>query len=176
MPKRQSPYPKRQSPYPKPSQTFITWCNHAGLKLANFVVYTGTHAGVKDKVYYHFAKVMIWESDLASTPPDIGTKYVMAAIRDTITDSGLRRRLTAFKAARTVLLKFVWMRKDKGPEWTPSERKQHEIERSKRAVLLWEAEMRTFTDIGALARDTRASVPLLESPSLSSELDISRVK
>jgi hypothetical protein len=62
------------------------------------------------------------------------------------------------------------MRKDKGPEWTPSERKQHEVERSKRAVLIWEAEMKTFTDIGSSARDARAGKTLSESPS---QLDIS---
>ena len=160
----------RRSPFPKASPTFVAWCNKAGLRLSNFVVYNGTHAGVRDTGYYHFAKTMIWESDLACTLPDIGTKHVMAAIRDTITHSGLRRRFTAFKAARTVLLKFFWMRKDKGPEWTPSERKQHEVERSKRAVLIWEAEMKTFTDIGSSARDARAGKTLSESPS---QLDIS---
>ena len=55
----------RRSPFPTASPAFTVWCKHAGLKLSNFVVYTGTHVGVKDKGYYYFAKAMICESDLA---------------------------------------------------------------------------------------------------------------
>ena len=80
----------RRSPFPTPLPAFTVWCKHAELKLPNFVVYTGTHVGVKDKGYYHFAKAMIGESDLACKPPYIGAKYVLSAIRRTITRSGLR--------------------------------------------------------------------------------------
>ena len=98
----------RRSPFPTPTPVFTVGCKHAELKLSNFVVYTGTHVGVKDKGYYHFAKAMVRESDLACTPPYIGAKYVLSAIRKTITHSGLRRRFTAYKQARTILLKSVW--------------------------------------------------------------------
>jgi len=62
----------RRSPFPTPSPAFTVWRKHAELKLSNFVVHTGTHLGVKDKGYYHFAKAMIRESDFACTPPYIG--------------------------------------------------------------------------------------------------------
>ena len=41
----------RRSPFPKASPTFVAWCNKAGLRLSNFVVYNGTSFPDRDPIH-----------------------------------------------------------------------------------------------------------------------------
>ena len=135
------------SPFPTFSDIFEQWCTAAGLKASNFVVYLGKHSGKTERAYYHYAQAMVWESDLSQVGPEAAAKRISNAIRQNISQTNLRRRFESYKQARGIIASFI--RKSRSQkEWVAPASTQRRVDKAKKAILVWEADMSKFIDIG----------------------------
>lgn len=94
---------------------------------------------------------MVWESDLNQISPETAAKRISNAIRENIGQTNLRRRFESYKQARGIIASFI--RKSRSQqEWIAPASTQRRVDKAKKAILVWEADMSKFIDIGVTNR------------------------